>query len=78
MWLLKLNCAVRMGRPIGPNVDAVLRCFFQIKEHAAPEDTKKRGASKTIENVGYSGVSTFVAVAQDCEDRAEDCSETFN
>ena len=64
-----------MRRPVGTDVNTMLRRLLQVEEHTTPEDAEERWAAEALENVGYGGVSPFIAVPQDSEDRAEDRSE---
>ena len=51
--LLKSNGAMRVRRPVRADVHTVLCRFFQIEEHATPENTEERGAAETREDPFY-------------------------
>ena len=47
---LKTNSAVRIRRPVRADVHSMLRCLFQVEEHAASENAQERRASESREN----------------------------
>ena len=44
---------MRVRRPVRADVHSMLCRFFQIEEHATPENTEERGAAETREDPFY-------------------------
>ena len=48
--------------------------FFQVEEHAAPEDAEEGGVSYSLENSGCEDSAYIILVFQDVEESTNNCS----